>query len=370
MDRRPLVNGTGVASYARVAREALSSIAITPLTLQADRLRHGMLGRWGNWLDAIPPCPRPLQRTVDALSVRDLFRVAQVHFDIHRKPLALHAPFRNGLVHWSYPLPLHVLGWVNLYTVHDAIPLTHPELTPIDPQRHLRLLKSIGDLADHIITVSDASRDALIDTMKWAPERIVNCGAAVEEAPAITEAPRDYLIMCGSIEPRKNIGRVIESHVRSGVDMPLVIAGPNGWKAAQIHALAVANPKVRWAGYRSRQEITALIGGARALLMPSLAEGFGLPLLEAMMLGTPVLTSDRGAPAEIVGDAALLIDPTDTDAMTIAIRRLACENSLVSQLSEKGLVRAEMFSTKRFADRLVTAYGTAIAARRDARSRE
>jgi glycosyltransferase involved in cell wall biosynthesis len=114
--------------------------------------------------------------------------------------------------------------------------------------------------------------------------------------------------------------------------------------------------------------LLGLIANARALLFPSLAEGFGLPVVEAMALGTPVLTSDRGALAEIAGGAALTVDPTRVDAMAAALARLVSDDALVRALVDRGRVRAATFSTDRFVARLAAVYGNALRSRADGAS--
>lgn len=142
--------------------------------------------------------------------------------------------------------------------------------------------------------------------------------------------------------------------------MPLVIAGPDGHWATRaerrrVHALMDAQDVLRLP-WQDEATVAALIGGARAVLMPSLAEGFGLPVIEAMAMSVPTLAASTGAAAEIAGDAALQVDPHDTAALADAIRRIATEAGLRAGLVRLGNARAAQFTTDSFAARLAALY--------------
>jgi glycosyltransferase involved in cell wall biosynthesis len=133
-----------------------------------------------------------------------------------------------------------------------------------------------------------------------------------------------------------------------------VVSGPDGWRASQ--ALRHANARVVRLPWLPAPELASLVRSARALVFPSLAEGFGLPVLEAMTLGAPVVTSNRGALAEVAGDAALLVDPEDVEALAQAILRISHDDALRARLSQAGLSRAGAFSEQRYAERLARIY--------------
>ena len=138
--------------------------------------------------------------------------------------------------------------------------------------------------------------------------------------------------------------------------MPLVIAGPDGWGASDIAGLIESTPGVIRLPYLDRHTVRILVSQARALVMPSLAEGFGLPVAEAMALGTAVATSDHGALAETAGGAALAIDPHDIAALAAGLRRLAMDDAFCASLAAAGRRNAERFTPARFAERLTRAY--------------
>ena len=293
----------------------------------------------------------------------DLFRLGQAFFTMHGRLLPVHVPGPAGIMHWTYPVPLRVVGWHNLYTVHDVIPLTSPTLSAIKPLRHRRLLDRIAASADKLVAVSATAAAEIVATLGLSAEQVIDCSQPVAVAdpddkllPAGLKAGQ-YLLVCGSVEPRKNIARIIAAYRKSGTELPLVIVGPDGWRSETVAQILAQTPGVVRLAWQSRAATVALLARARALVMPSLAEGFGLPVAEAMALGTPVVTSATGALAETAGDAALLIDPLDTDAIALAIARVTHDNELCHTLADAGRVRATRFSAEAFADRLGALYG-------------
>jgi glycosyltransferase involved in cell wall biosynthesis len=258
-------------------------------------------------------------------------------------------------------------GWINFYTVHDVIPLIHPDLTPIDASRHRAVLRAITERAHRLVTVSDSAHDDIVSALGCDPKMVINCGETVDISGAKTSCERrglirnGYFLHCGSIEPRKNLSALLAAYRASGLTMPLVLVGPDGWRASPILGQIRQTPGALRFPYLDRADLLGLIEGARGLLMPSLAEGFGLPVAEAMALGVPVLTSDRGALAEVAGGAALLVDPEDVMAIAASLGRLAADAGLVQRLATLGRKRARTFSSEAFAGRLADAYRSAIA---------
>lgn len=379
MDARMLIApaGTGVSSYAQKLRSAHRKIGLSQTLLLCDRHKFdgpapAPFGRHGRWLRALIPGSRQA-RVIDSpiaetlLMAPDLFRLSQVYFDVHRRVLPVRIPGRPGIMHWTYPVPLAVEGWQNIYTVHDAIPLLHPELTRIDGRRYRKILNRLAERAACFITVSEAARTEIIRAIECPPNFVIDCSLAVDAGPVdAVHLPQEvtaggFLLACGTVEARKNLARLLEAYQQSCIAMPLVIAGPDGWGAADIASLIEATPGAIRLPYLDRTALHALIGHARALVMPSLAEGFGLPVAEAMARGTPVVTSNRGALAETAATAALLVDPFDVTALATALRRIASDDALCSNLAAAGRINAQRFTLERFAERLTGAYAAVMA---------
>jgi glycosyltransferase involved in cell wall biosynthesis len=263
-------------------------------------------------------------------------------------------------------------------TVHDLGFLRNPDWFPQDRAWYYRFLaKQTLRRARRIIADSEATKRDVEALLGIAPDRVdvVPLGvsprfrpqdaAAVAAARARFRLPASYLLYVGTMEPRKNLVRVVEAYSRIAGEIPqdLVIAGRNGWKHAPIHEAAKASPhaaRIHFPGFIAQDDLPAVLSGARAFVWPSLFEGFGLPVLEAMACGTPVLTSDRSSLPEVAGAAALLIDPEDGDAIAGGLRRLAQEDHTCATLRHAGLERAAGFTWDRTARETLRSYEAAL----------
>ncbi len=363
-----LPHGTGVASYARATLECCRRLGFETILVSDDPggraarvpFRHGR-----NLALATLP-RRRLRRSEAAQSLiaTDLFRAAQIHFDLYRRPWRLTADAPPALMHWTYPLPLRLVGVPNIVTIHDLIPLTRPGLSGIASSRLRRMLLTLVRQAACVATVSETVRREIIALLGADPAKVVNLYQAVDLPPDLLAraqaapplCPAGCFVVCGTIETRKNLVRLIEAHDASGVATPLALIGPDGDAAGAVDA-AIRRHRggpgaVIRLPFSPRASLVRAMHEARAVLFPSLAEGFGAPIAEAMTLGTPVMTSLGGATAEVAGGAALLIDPEDTGAMADAIRSLDVDAALRGRLAQAGPRRAALFSLDRHAERL------------------
>jgi glycosyltransferase involved in cell wall biosynthesis len=276
-------------------------------------------------------------------------------------------------MHWMQVHPLRLAGTRNIYTVHDLIPLRLPWST-LEPKRAwLRTVREIARTADHIVTVSEHSRRDIISLLGVDPARVTNTYQPVFPPPpgldpAMSLArlrgahglePRGYFLFVSTVEPRKNLARLLDAFLASGSTTPVVIVGNRGFGAKRELRLLTeadgtrgAGGRIRHLGYVSRLDVDVLLRHAKALLFPSLYEGFGLPVIEAMRAGTAVLTSNTSSLPEIAGDAALLVDPADTRALAEGLRALDADAELRARLQAAGPARAALFSPGRYAARL------------------
>lgn len=309
-------------------------------------------------------------------SLPSLFYVAARHFRRYGRFMTVRAPDPPQIMHWTYPLPLRLEGALNVYTLHDLVPLRLPFTSLDDRGYYDRLIRTCLATADHICTVSQASRRDILELFDADPERVTNTAQAVTtsaaiaalDPPALAQRLRTlfdleaggYFLFFGAIEPKKNLCRLIEAYLAADLATPLVIVGPRAWKAdgelrllEGAHGAALAGAaRIRRMDYLPADHLMTLVRGARAVLSPSLYEGFGLPVLEAMALGTPVMAGSAGSLPEVAGDAALLVDPYDVAAMGLALRRLDGDPALRSQMAAAGMAQAARFSMAAYQGRL------------------
>jgi glycosyltransferase involved in cell wall biosynthesis len=229
--------------------------------------------------------------------------------------------------------------------------------------------------ADRIIAISEATRQDIIRHLRVSPERVerVYCGVESRFQP-IGNGPvhglrekwdlnQGFILYLGTIEPRKNLVRLIDSYAelrRRGVtDRPLVLAGGRGWGdeiIARRAREAGVERDVRFVGFVPEQEIPLWYNAADLFVYPSEYEGFGLPALEALACGTPVVASNRSSLPEVVGEAGVLVDPTDTGAMADAMQRVLEDERLQSRLSAAGPEQARSFTWRRMAEQTLAVY--------------
>lgn len=316
----------------------------------------------------------------------DVFSRAQAVYRLWKLLLAIRLPEKPDLAHWTYPLPIKVRGRPNIYTLHDVVPLRLP-YTTLDQKRHYyRLLRKLGKSATHIVTVSESSKRDLVELVGIPEDKITNTYQSVSIPDKYRFKPEDqvarevegltgfdykgYFLFWGSLEPKKNIGRLIEAYLSSQVDTPLVIVGAQAWKSEQELKLlgetgTVYGSLERRRGARKRiiqmpyapfPLLVSLIRGAKVAMFPSLYEGFGLPVLEAMLLGTPVICSNTSSLPEVAGDAALMVDPYDTQAITQAIRTLDADDALREHYIALGHQQAARYSPEIYRERLKAVY--------------
>jgi len=365
--------GTGVHSYVHGLWDTLTQCGVaSQIVLQEPKRRlPARLPKVRRFISAVS---RHQQIIEDAqgnlLYATDLFRTAHSRFGLRRRLTELRSPpslQRPRLMHWTAPLPITLAEVPNVVTIHDLIPLTHPELTGIAPDRHEHLLRVLLRTVDAVATVSETVRSQLIERFSINPQKVHNLYQPVSFDAALLDAvmqaeplvPDGGFLCIGRVETRKNIDRLLEAHAMSSSVRSLTLIGPDGDDQPDCRSRG-ASSHVRRIPWCDKIRLLRTLKGARALLFPSLAEGFGLPIIEAMSLGTPVLTSRGGATGEVAGDAAYLVDPLSVRDIADGIAALdsELEDGYLQQLSARGRARAALFSQEHFTRRLSSFYAT------------
>ncbi len=281
------------------------------------------------------------------------------------------------LYHATEHLLLPLRSIPTVLTVHDLIfrrfPAHHKRLN----RWYLNLtLPLYCRRADHIIAVSECTRRDLAAAYRLPPEKITVVGEAAAphfrpQMPGVMSTisaryglPERYLVFVSTIEPRKNLARLLaafETLRADGLTDGLVIVGRRGWLYDDFFARLERSPArdaVIFPGYVPDADLPALYAGAQACVFPSLYEGFGLPVLEAMACGTPVATSSTSSIPEVGGDAALYFDPTSVEEITETTRRLLRDPALQEEMRARGLTQAAQFSWERAARETQAVYDT------------
>ena len=280
----------------------------------------------------------------------------------------------------NYDVPLWG-GAATVLTVHDLSYLVHPETHERRRVRRARRrLPLMARAADAVVVPTEAVRREVCEHLRVAPEKVFAVHEAARECfrpagPAEAEGALgrlgvgpEFLLAVGTIEPRKNLAALVAAfeevlRARPSSPLRLVIAGGRGWLSGPLFEAVERSPareRVVLAGYVTDEELRALYSSCRAFVYPSFYEGFGLPPLEAMSCGAPVVAGRTPAVAEVTGGAARLFDPRDPHSLALAILGLLDDEPARRALAAAGLARAAHFSWQRTARATLGVYGEAL----------
>ena len=269
-------------------------------------------------------------------------------------------------------------------TVYDIIPIIHPEYFQNDPDHMLRTVLAGVQPEDYILAISEATQNDVCNYLKIDPARVFVTPLAADPRKFyrttdaehmrkirakydIPNAP--YVLTLGTLEPRKNMDHVVRCFIRlvqegSIANTNLVLTGIKGWDYTRIFdTISQAGDikdRILWTGRVADEDLAALYSGALAFTYMSHYEGFGLPPLEAMQCGTPVITSNTSSLPEVVGAAGITLAPTDADGLCQAIINIHLDEMLRAELSHKSLEHAKQFSWEKCGKDTIRAYKTAL----------
>jgi glycosyltransferase involved in cell wall biosynthesis len=357
--------------------------AFTTVPMTSSRARLGLdlsvdwlsdeIGRTRN------SAARGALRVCRALAARALGRMNPMTRAELREIDIVHSPY--------FPLAQEtrsVPGLLRFLTVYDLIPILHPEFFGNTEDHVVRRAVAALTPDDWVLCISESTRrDLLNHRPDLTPEhvRVTHLGAAPHFHPDrqderwpklrkrynLPEGP--YALTLSTLEPRKNIALALRSYARLCLegqvgDLRLVLVGTAGWQMESIHQeldrLGQLRDRVIVTGYVPDEDLAPIYTRALMFIYPSLYEGFGLPPLEAMQCGVPVVTSNVTSLPEVVGDAGILISPTDGDALCQAILTLFRDDALRAEMSARALTRARQFSWRRCGEQTISAYLDAL----------
>jgi glycosyltransferase involved in cell wall biosynthesis len=262
--------------------------------------------------------------------------------------------------------------WPTVITVYDLSFVHYPAAFPAGRRNYLRLMaRHSCRRADRVIAISESTRRDIVKQWGVPADKITVAYPGVgdefgprpaEEVAAFRqrrELPERFILHVGTLQPRKNLVRLIQAYRRLGSEVKLVLAGGRGWLyqeiLAEIERHQLKND-VLLAGYLPEEELALWYNAAAVLAYPSLYEGFGFPVVEAMACGIPVVTSTVSSMPEAAGDAALLVDPHDCDALADALHQALEDQGARELMRTKGFQQAAKFSWNRTAVETVSAY--------------
>lgn len=367
----------------RIALEtSITRFVGTGLAVYAERLAHAL--REVDERIEVIPCAIPA--AFSHAPNRIVQKMYAAYWQIVHARLILPLRIKHlhcDLVHYTVPLPIPArMPSPIVATVHDLIPFVHPEWVPrIRGQRMRDNIRQTIARAQHMLTDSEATRYDLLAHFASSPAPVttVPLGADTQLPPLNDSQAQQlvaskfrlapgYILCVGAIEPRKNLERVIEAFsmlAQQSTPPQLVIVGHNAWRHERLAALIdrqQLRSRITFTGHIPAQQLAALFRCAGVFVYPSLYEGFGIPPLEAMNCDCPVITSTTSSLPEVVGDAALLVDPYNTTELAAAIERVLHDRDLARQLRERGRQRARLFTWRRCATETIAVYRRALEA--------
>ena len=328
-----------------------------------------------SWKDRLQPLP-------DIAGARAIDRhvpVRVLNFAWHRlrwPPAEALARAEFDVTHALHPLVMPARRAAQVITIHDLNFLTHPERTRGEIRRdYASLVHDHARRADRVIVVSHFTATEVQRQLGVPIDRISVCPpGAPDWTPRLATPENGYVLFFGTLETRKNVGGLLDAYERLVVarrrqpSVPELVLAGKATDAAQPWLDRIRHGplagRVRHIGYVEPADRRALYEGARLLVQPSFEEGFGIPVLEAMTLGVPVVASHRGALPEVLGDAGLLVDPADAEEMASAIHRMIDDDAFAAACGGQGVLRSRQFTWELTARRVFDAYQQAIDAHR------
>jgi glycosyltransferase involved in cell wall biosynthesis len=285
-------------------------------------------------------------------------------------------PLRLDILHSPDFIPPFRRDYRSVITVHDLAFILYPHFLTQESARYYGQIDRAVRRADHIIADSLSTKRDIISFLGVPESKVTVIYAAansayqpIQDEHSLTATSekyglhRPFMLFVSTIEPRKNLPTLLRAYRQLldhyKLDVRLVVVGQRGWFCGEVFAITETlklNEHVLFLGHVPLDDLVLLYNAARVHVHPSFYEGFGLPPLEAMICGTPTIVANVSSLPEVVGDAGLLVAPEDVEAWTVAMWRVLTDESLHSELTEKGLKRAQLFSWEKAARETLRLY--------------
>jgi glycosyltransferase involved in cell wall biosynthesis len=337
-----------------------------------------------NWLRGNLAFPKPLAEYSNLYLLPLPIRIS------YTLSIAYPSTFQNYLnYHLSYPNIIHGTNYfvypckksMKVMNIYDLTFIKYPKYINSVIKAYTERVRQCLKWTDLVITISESSKQDIVNYLDVDPKRIYVTPLASRYYPEYLDDflkkqiefinydfSKPYLLFVSTIEPRKNINNLIFAFnllkQKYKIEHQLVLIGQKGWHYKPIFAIIESSPwrsEIHHLDYLSDQLVALFYSKASAFVYPSQYEGFGLPVLEAMTLGAPVITSNTSSLPEVAGDAALLVDPNDSTSLAEAILKLIGDSQLRTELIQKGKKRAKLFSWEKTAQETLKAYKSLIA---------
>jgi glycosyltransferase involved in cell wall biosynthesis len=324
-------------------------------------------------------------RGARVFNARMILRCSQTYAALGMPALKIKLPVKPDILHLTYPVPITIPGVKQVCTIHDVIPFVLPDSTTAHLPHFHNMLRAALAKSDLVFAISEQTKRDLISHFEMPEDRVHLTYQAVDVPKTILETPEEelerflrgnyqlergnYYVYFGAIEPKKNVLRILEALKTANISRPLVLIGRYAWLSDEVRNVVKqlearrcddGRPRLIRMAHLPRQDLFYVVRGARCALFPSLYEGFGLPVLEAMQLGCPVITSNVSSLPEVCGDAALYVDPYDVRALRLLMEHVDRNDDVLQEMKAKGVRQANRYSAAAYLERVREGYAKVL----------
>ena len=320
--------------------------------------------------------PESDQLSAPVYNARDLYETAFLRQFRSFKFMDFDFPEQADVFHSTYPLPVRMRNAKQMVTMHDMIPMRLPYTTLDNKREILSRHRTAAKIADHIMTVSEHSKADICELLQLDEAKVSVVRQPSRFKPLDARGhkdmervlsrygltPKNYILHVGAIEPKKNLKRLLQAYSELDPETPIVFTGSKAWMwESEVGWIMETENKslkarVKFFNHIPFRDMPYIYAGATCMAFPSIYEGWGLPVVEALSFGTPVITSNVSSMPEVAGEAALYVDPYSVRDIRDKLERMLGDAELQTYLSERALARSEVLSMDSFTQDVARAY--------------